>query len=87
DITGSFRYWALYHRRCGVDWHSKRATFTAGLVYSLARSTSEPRAFAAVGNFLPAVDDVSFKTNFNQLGLTFGISYFVLGKEAATPAK
>jgi hypothetical protein len=24
---------------------------------------------------------VRFKTNFTQLGLTFGISYFVLGKE------
>ena len=81
DIIGTFSYWDLYHRSCGVDWHSKRAKFTAGLVYSMGRSTSEPRDFAAVGNFIPAVDDVRFKTNFTQLGLTFGISYFVLGKE------
>lgn len=86
DITGTFSYWDLYHLSCGVDWHSERAKFTAGLVYAMGRDTSEPRDFAAIGNFIPAVDDVQFKTNFNQLGLTFGISYFVLGKEPATPA-
>jgi hypothetical protein len=85
DITGTFSYWDLYHVSCGVDWHSTRAKFTAGLVYSMGRDTSEPRDFAAIGNVIPAVDDVRFKTNFNQLGLTFGISYFVLGKEPATP--
>jgi hypothetical protein len=47
DIIGTFSYWDLYHMSCGVDWHSKRAKFTAGLVYSMGRSTSEPRDFAA----------------------------------------
>jgi long-subunit fatty acid transport protein len=87
DITGTFSYWNLYHMSCGVDWHSTRAKFTAGLVYSVGRDTSSPRDFAAIGKFIPAVDDVRFKTNFNQLGLTFGISYFVLGKDQAKPTQ
>jgi hypothetical protein len=87
DITGTFSYWDLYHLSCGVDQHSKRAMFTAGLVYSMGRQTSQPRDFAAVGDLIPELNDLRFKTQFNQLGLTFGISYFVLGKEPATPVQ
>ncbi|MBL7982552.1 MAG: hypothetical protein JNL52_12170 [Flavobacteriales bacterium] len=83
DITANFSYWDLYHTSCGVDWHSRRAKFTAGLVWSMGRDTSEPRSFGMLGELVPALDDVRFRTAFNQLGFTFGISYFVLGDTSA----
>jgi hypothetical protein len=85
DITANFSYWDLYHASCGVDWHSLRAKFTAGLVWSVGRDISEPRSFGMLGELVPALDDVRFKTAFNQLGLTFGISYFVLSDTPDAP--
>jgi len=87
DITANFSYWDLYHASCGVDWHSSRAKFTAGLVWSVGREVSGPRSFGILGELVPALDEVRFRTAFNQVGLTFGISYFVLGDTAPQQPK
>jgi hypothetical protein len=84
DITGSFSYWDLYHMSCGVDWHSARAKFTAGLVYSMGMHTGASRDFETLEEYVALPDDLRFKTTFGQLGLTFGISFFVLGDRKAT---
>lgn len=85
DITGTFSYWDLYHVSCGVDLHSSRAKLTAGLAYAFGSDTGAPQDLDALGSFFGGPDDVRFKTNFSQLGLTFGISYFTFGKGKQDP--
>ncbi|MBL7940073.1 MAG: hypothetical protein JNL43_11995 [Flavobacteriales bacterium] len=85
DIAGTFSYWDLYHLSCGVALHSERVKLTTGLVYSVGRDTGTPEDFRLAGDFLSAAGDVPFRTTYNQLGLTFGFSYFVLGNSEPAP--
>lgn len=87
DISGTFSFWDLYHTSFGVDLHSRRVKLTVGVVYSFGRDTSAPEDFRALDPFLNAESDILLRTNYNQLGMTFGFSYFVLGGMAdGTPA-
>jgi hypothetical protein len=80
DISGTFSYWDLYHTSFGVDLHSQRAKLTVGVVYSFGQDTSAPEDFRALGDFVDAGQDFLLRTTFNQLGMTFGFSYFILGE-------
>ncbi len=82
DISGTFSYWDLYHTSFGVDLHSLRVKLTVGVVYSYGRDTSAPEDFRALGPFVDADRDILLRTSYNQLGMTFGFSYFVLGAKA-----
>ncbi|HMC96907.1 MAG TPA: hypothetical protein VKG92_04600, partial [Flavobacteriales bacterium] len=86
DIAGTFSYWDLYHVSCGVALHSERVKLTTGLVYSFGRDTSTPTDFDVAGDFISIAGDVPFRTTYDQLGVTFGFSYFVLGKTNAPAA-
>lgn len=85
DITGTFSYWDLYHASCGVDLHSERMKLTVGVVYSFGIDTSSPGEFRELDDLVRSGPDVLFRINYNQLGLTLGFSYFVLGKQAEAP--
>lgn len=84
DISGTSSYWDLYHLSGGVDLHSERVKLTAGLVYAFGTATGTPESIwtAADQAGLPA-EEARVKTTFQQIGLTFGFSYFVLGPVAA----
>jgi hypothetical protein len=85
DITGTFSYWDLYHTSCGVDLHSERMKLTIGVVYSFGIDTSTPEGFRELSDFISPDRAVAFRTNYHQLGLTLGFSYFVLGKQSEVP--
>jgi len=62
-----------------VDLHSQRVKLTVGVVYSYGRDTSAPEDFRALGPWVNADTDILLRTTYQQLGMTFGFSYFVLG--------
>lgn len=79
DLSGTFSYWDLYHASCGVDLHSDRVKLTAGLVYAFGQATGVPERLLT----FPEHTSVSMmqppmKTTYQQIGFTFGFSYFVL---------
>jgi len=79
DISGTFSYWDLYHTSFGVDLHSQRVKLTVGVVHSYGRDTSSPEDLRSLGPFVNADNDILVRTTYQQLGMTFGFSYFVLG--------
>ncbi|MBL7965126.1 MAG: hypothetical protein JNM31_14930 [Flavobacteriales bacterium] len=89
DISGTFSYWDLYHASFGVDLHSQRVKLTVGVVYSFGRDTSSPEDFRPVGDFVQLDRELRLRTSYNQLGMTFGFSYFVLGQaeDRAAPSE
>jgi hypothetical protein len=80
DITGTFSYWDLYHISFGADLHSQRVKLTVGVVHSFGTDTSAPEDLKPWGDFVPQDRDILLRTSYNQLGMTFGFSYFVLGR-------
>ncbi len=84
DVSGTFSYWDLYHASAGIDLHSERVKLTAGLVYAFGQGTGTPeQVVAADDRFDAALDPVQLRTTFQQIGFTFGFSYFVLGRKEA----
>jgi hypothetical protein len=88
DVSGTLSYWDLYHASAGVDLHSERVKLTAGLVYAFGAATGAPEQLLAVDDRVTAaMDDLRFKTTFQQIGFTFGFSYFVLGRKEGSPPR
>ena len=86
DVSGTLSYWDLYHVSAGVDLHSERVKLTAGLVYAFGSDTGTPEQLLGVDDrVVSSLGPVQFKTGFQQIGFTFGFSYFVLGDRK--PAK
>lgn len=86
DFSATFSYWDLYHASCGVALHSKRIKLTTGLVYSFGTSSNSLDEFYREATLDNGLREVRFLTRYEQLGLTLGFSYFILGKEdAPTP--
>ncbi len=81
DVTGTFSYWDLYHLSCGVAVHSVRVKLTTGFVYAFGTHTGRPDFLQQAGDFISGDDELTFRTKFTQMGITFGFSYFVIGKE------
>jgi hypothetical protein len=86
DLSGTFSYWDLYHFSCGVALHSKRVKLTSGLVYAFGTSNDPLDDFYRGGTLDDALKHANVHTRYDQLGLTLGFSYFILGNaEASTP--
>ncbi|MEX1132535.1 MAG: hypothetical protein WEC15_04855 [Flavobacteriales bacterium] len=81
DLSATFSYWDLYHVSCGVALHSTRIKLTTGLVYAFGSSGNALDEFYRAGALENGLRDVRFQTRYDQLGLTLGFSYFILGKE------
>lgn len=75
----TYSYWDLYHLSAGVDLHNDRIQATIGLVYSFGSSNDalqDPNDFFPE---LPADEDITLRTTFDQFGISFGFNYFFLG--------
>ncbi|MFN6178120.1 MAG: hypothetical protein ACK46G_11340 [Flavobacteriales bacterium] len=88
DVSGTLSFWDLYHASAGVDLHSERVKLTAGLVYAFGSDTGTPEQLLAVDDrVVTSISTVQFKTGFQQIGFTFGFSYFVLGDRKPATSK